>query len=83
MDREVPELRAEKAAEERINLDGARAGVERVVDVVGDVGGKAPVVATVFEQVHDRHRRVAEPVDEHRLEQSLGVVQHPGHLLFH
>ena len=79
MDGEVPELRAEKAAEECVDLGGAGAGVERMVDVVADVGGEAPVVAAVLEQVHDGHRRVAEPVDEHSLQQPLSVVQHPKH----
>jgi hypothetical protein len=32
-----------------------------VVDVVGDVGREAPVVAGVLEQVGDGHRRVGEP----------------------
>ena len=80
MDREVPELRAEEAAEEGVDLDRAGAGVQRMVDVVGDVGRESPVVAAVLEQVHDGHRGVAEPVDEHRLEQSLCVVQHPVHM---
>ena len=48
-----------------------------MVDVVSDVGGEAPVVAAVLKQVHDGHCRVAEPVDEHSLEQPLSVVQHP------
>ena len=60
-------------------MGGAGAGVERVVDVVSDVGGEAPVVAAVLEQVHDGHRRVAKPMDKHRLQQPLGIVQHPGH----
>merc|ERR1719431_862739 len=77
MDGEVPELSSEETAEEGVDLGGIGAGVERVVDVVADVSGKAPVVAAVLEQVHDGHRRVAEPVDEHSLKQPLSVVQHP------
>ena len=80
MDREVPELRADEAAEEGVDLDRAWAGVQRMVDVVGDVGRESPVVAAVLEQVHDGHRGVAEPVDKHSLEQSLCVVQHPVHM---
>ena len=61
----------------RSDLGGAGAGVQRVVDVVGDVGGESPVVAAVLEQVHDGHRGVAEPVDEHGLQESLRVVKNP------
>ena len=59
------------------DLGGAGAGVQGVVHVVGDVGGEAPVVAAVLEQVHDGHRGVAEPVDEHGLQKSLRVVKNP------
>ena len=37
--------------------------VERMVDMVGDVGREAPVVAAVLEQVLPRHRGVGEPAD--------------------
>ncbi len=48
-----------------------------MVDVVGDVGGKSPVVGRVLEEVGDGHGRVGEPVDEDRLQQTLGVVEGP------
>ena len=62
----------------RSDLGGAGAGVQGVVHVVGDVGGEAPVVAAVLEQVGHRHGGVGEPVDEQRLEDPLAVVEHPG-----
>ena len=48
-----------------------------MVDVVGDVGGEAPVVGRVLEDVHDRHRRVGEAVHEDRLQEPFGVVERP------
>ena len=77
MDGEVAELRREEAAEEGVDLERGGAGVERVVQVVPDVGREAPVVAAVLEEVPDGHGGVAEPVHEHGLQQPLGVVQHP------
>jgi hypothetical protein len=48
-----------------------------VIDVVGDVGGESPVVGRVLEEVGDGHGRVGEPMDEDRLQQTLGVVEGP------
>ena len=48
-----------------------------MVNVVSDVGGKAPVVGRVLEQVGDGHGRVGETVDEDGLQQTLGVVKGP------
>ena len=39
-------------------LSRGRRSVERMVDVIGDIASKAPVVAAVLEQVHDWHGRV-------------------------
>ena len=53
---------AEQAERERgVGLAQGRRGVERVVDKVGDKGGKAPVVGAVLEQVEERHGRFAKP----------------------
>lgn len=48
-----------------------------MVDVVGDVGGKAPVVGDVPEEVDEGHGGVGEAVEEQRLQEALAVVQAP------
>lgn len=48
-----------------------------MVDVISDVGGEAPVVDAVLEQIHQRHGRVRESVNEDGLEKSLRVVNGP------
>mmetsp|Transcript_35644 Transcript_35644/g.77801 ORF Transcript_35644/g.77801 Transcript_35644/m.77801 type:complete len:273 (-) Transcript_35644:288-1106(-) len=50
-------------------------GIVRMVDEVGHHGCKAPVVARVAEQVHDRHSSVTEVVHREGFEQALGVVE--------
>ena len=66
----------------RVWVDGSylsrgRRSVERMVDVIGDIASKAPVVAAVLKEVHDWHCCIWEPVDENCLEQSLRIVANP------
>lgn len=75
MDGEVTKLAEEEEAEADVGLQEAGGGVQRMVDVVGDVSGEAPVVAAVLEEVPKRHRGVTEPVDKDSLEEPLGVVE--------
>ena len=77
MDGEVTKLCSQERSKTAVHLPLTWTGVQWMVDVVANVGSKAPVVATVLEQVHDRHGGVAEPVHKDGLEQPLGVVEHP------
>jgi hypothetical protein len=58
-------------------LDESRSSEQRVVDVIGDVECKQPVVGAVLEQAEDRHGRMGEPVHEQSFQKSLGIVQRP------
>ena len=66
-----------KTGEPGVDLVVGGSRVERVVDVVGDVGGEAPVVDGVLEEVEDGHGRVGEAVNEDRLQKPLRVVEGP------
>lgn len=79
VNREVAVLIEKERDECQVHLHLAEVGlgVERVVDIVADVEGEAPVVAAILEQIHDRHRGVREAMHEHRLQQTLHVVNRP------
>lgn len=77
MDREVTKLRDKEGDQTAIDLEITRAGVKGMVHMVTDVSSKAPIVATVLEEVLNRHGGIAEPVHKHGLQQPLGVVEHP------
>ncbi len=62
--REIGDLAQHGQAEEDIGHLGAWRGVQGVVDKVGHKCGKSPVVATVLEQVGQRHCAMAEPAVE-------------------
>ena len=67
----------DECAESAVDLGHAGRGVERVAVVVGDEGGKSPVVDGVLEDVHDGHGGVGEAVDEDGLQEALRVVGDP------
>ena len=67
----------QETGETSIHLLIGGCSVQRVVDVVGDVGRESPVVGRVLEEVGDGHGRVGEPVDEDRFQKTLGVVESP------
>lgn len=75
VDGEVPQLAGKEASQAGEDLDVAGGGVQGVVDVVGYVAGKPPVVPTVLEQIGDRHGGIGEPVDEHGLQDSEVLQQ--------
>ena len=67
----------QETGETSIHLLIGGCSVQRVVDVVGDVGRESPVVGRVLEEVGDGHGRVGEPVDEDGFQKTLGVVESP------
>lgn len=48
-----------------------------MVDVVSNIGGEAPVVNAVLEQVTEGHGRVREAMHVNGLQQPLGIVETP------
>jgi len=73
----VAEFTKKKGCKAGVYLRSAGRSVERMVDMVGDVASKSPVVATVLEEIHDGHRGVRESMDEDSLKESLGIVSSP------
>ena len=45
--------------------------------MVANVSSKAPVLATVLKQVHNRHGRVGESVDKQGFQDSFSIVEAP------
>ena len=66
-----------KKDEAKANFKVAGGCVRWIAQEVGNQRCKGPVVPTVLEQVGQRHGWAAEPVHKERLEQPLGVMQHP------
>lgn len=60
-----------------VNLDQAWCSEQWVVDVIGNVQRKQPVVGTVLEEIEDGHCCMREPVHEQSFQKSFGVVQRP------
>lgn len=74
MNRKVAKFADDETGEGSVDLSGAGRREEWMVHVIGDVGGEAPIVDAVLEQIANWHGRVRESMNENRLEQSLGVV---------
>ena len=74
---EVGQLAEGGEGEEDKGAGMGRRGVERMVDEVGNVSGKAPVVAAVLVQVEDGHRAMAKPAGNQvqGLEKAVGLVE--------
>jgi hypothetical protein len=64
----------QKASEATIDDGHGWRGIERMVDVVGNVCSESPVVNAVFEQIPQRHGSVRESMNENRLKETLGIV---------
>mmetsp|Transcript_28893 Transcript_28893/g.73762 ORF Transcript_28893/g.73762 Transcript_28893/m.73762 type:complete len:244 (+) Transcript_28893:255-986(+) len=74
---QVAQLAHERDAQGHLALQLAGRGVLGVVDKVGHVGGEAPVVDAVAEQVEDGHGLMAELVHEEGFSDALAVVEGP------
>ena len=48
-----------------------------VVNVVGYIQSKPPIVPTIFEQIENWHCTMGKPVDKRRLQNSFNVVYRP------
>lgn len=79
MDGKVTQLSDKEGGQTAVDLKFAvgRGRVQWMVDIVGDIGCKTIVVATIFEYVPDGHRGVRETMDEQRLKQSFNIVEDP------
>lgn len=78
MGAEVADLHEVKEAHASVDEIARGRGVFGMVDKVGDVGGKAPVIDAVFEKIGERHGGVREAMDEECLQLALHIVDGPG-----
>lgn len=74
VNRKVAQLAYDEAGKCSVDLCSAWRCEERMIDVIGNIGGKAPVVDAILEQIANWHCCMRESMNENRFEQSLGVV---------
>lgn len=64
----------QKQAETNIGLIDAWRRVQRVIYVIGNVSGKAPIVNAIFEQISYWHCRVGKSMDKYGFQEPFDIV---------
>lgn len=60
-----------------VTLHLAGGSVEWMIDVIGNISGKDPVVGAIAEKITNRHRCVRETMDKERFQDSFSIMRYP------